>query len=148
MTKFEFEHREELERAAKQEEWSYMHWLNAEKAKGRDLQRNPITYQERAEFPTTAELALEEWDHHVVQIIPAPPNMTIRRLWTEETSDAVTNIDSPVICLALRRDGRIMPVEIDSESGPLPTSDPGIRGDGNVTILIDGKVHARCLGFW
>lgn len=124
-----------------------MRWLNAQKEDGRDTRKNPITWQERAEFPTTAESALEEWDHHVVQIIPAPPNMVIQRVGTDQNGNKAS-FDTPVICLALRRDGQIMPVEVDPEYGPLPTSDPMIRGDGNVTILIDGKVQATCLGYW
>lgn len=125
-TRFEVEHRERLEQDARDEEAS-------------NLRRRKNPEQRGPSFDAKVKLAL--WDKQIMQIITAPPGMVVRRMGTGEKGEPEA-FDAVVVALGLQRDGRVVPIELDSEYGMMASSDELISTDDETSILIDGKEHA------
>lgn len=146
MNKFEMEHREGLARAARQEEANYSRWLKGQRANGRDTRVQPITREERAAFPEVAEDALRAWDQHIVQLIPAPPGMIIRRRYHGDESGELD--ESPVIALGLQRNGQVIPVEVGSDGITQSNDSLLLTGRFDAWIVLNGKVLAEGEGLF
>ena len=131
-------------RRVQAEENEFRAWQASETQKGRDFTRNPWTLQERSQFPTGALCDLEAWDQQVLQIIPAPADMIVRRTYRCVGEAEKTVEDHPVVCLALQRDGSVVPMEVDPECGIIASNDPLVAmSDEHVAYLINGKSVAE-----